>query len=52
MNGDRDMCIHTKTFEDLTLSDDFLFSKVMRNPELRKETIVKLLEIKDIKRIY
>lgn len=39
-----------KEWEDLELKDDFMFAKVMRNPEICKETLEKLLNI-EIERI-
>ena len=35
-----------KPFEELTFADDFMFSKVMRNPEICAEVIERLLHIK------
>ena len=40
-----------KKWEELTLSDNFLFAKVMRNTSICKELIEKLLDIGEIARI-
>ncbi len=34
-----------KTWEELEITDDFLFGKVMRNPEICKRTIEAILNI-------
>ena len=36
----------SKKYEDLFFTDDFLFSKIMRNPEIAKGVVESLLEIK------
>lgn len=41
-----------KAYEDLTFSDDFIFSKVMENQELCRELIELLLDIKVGKIVY
>ena len=48
-NGGK-VALHIKTWEELTISDNFLFQKVMLNPELCREFLKKLLHIR-IKRI-
>lgn len=42
--------MHIKPFEELTIQDDFMFQKVMRNKRICKATIERLLDIqiKDI----
>ena len=42
--------MHIKPFEELTIQDNFMFQKVMRNKRICKATIERLLDIqiKDI----
>ena len=38
--------MYLKTWENLDITDDFLFGKVMRNPEICKRMIEAILDIK------
>lgn len=38
--------MYLKTWENLDITDDFLFGKVMRNPEICKQMIEAILDIK------
>ena len=38
--------MNLKTWENLDITDDFLFGKVMRNPEICKQMIEAILDIK------
>lgn len=42
--------MHSKSYDELTIQDNFIFQKVMRNERICKATIERLLDI-DIKSI-